>query len=161
MASTRGWRGLRAQPLAPEDGLQARGLQIGRRACGATPCGLSPATRAGSPFAERRGGRSRRRNDRLRAAIDAGATDCDSSEAGHEITCAPDDLSAVRDALEAKFGAPEQASLGWRPNVTVPVDDERADVLFKLLEQLDESDDVQRVVGNFEVSDAALARLNA
>ena len=100
-------------------------------------------------------------DDMLEAAIDAGASDCDSSEAGHEITCAPDDLSAVRDALEAKFGAPEQASLGWRPNVTVPVDDERADVLFKLLEQLDESDDVQRVVGNFEVSDAALARLNA
>ena len=100
-------------------------------------------------------------DDMLEAAIDAGATDCDSSEAGHEITCAPDDLSAVRDALEAKFGAPEQASLGWRPNATVPVDDERAEVLFKLLEQLDESDDVQRVVGNFEVSDAALARLNA
>ncbi len=96
----------------------------------------------------------------LEAAIEAGATDCDSGEAGHEITCAPDDLSAVRDALEARFGAPEQAHLGWVPQATVPVDDDKAETLFKLIDQLDNNDDVQRVIGNFEVSDAALARLN-
>lgn len=96
----------------------------------------------------------------LEAAIEAGATDCDSGEAGHEITCAPDDLSAVRDALEARFGAPEQAHLGWVPQATVPVDDDKAETLFKLIDQLDSNDDVQRVIGNFEVSDAALARLN-
>ncbi|HMR33748.1 MAG TPA: YebC/PmpR family DNA-binding transcriptional regulator [Geminicoccaceae bacterium] len=97
----------------------------------------------------------------LEAAIEAGATDCESGEDGHEITCAPDHLSAVRDALEARFGAPEQAHLGWVPQATVPVDDEKAETLFKLIEQLDSNDDVQRVIGNFEVSDAALARLNA
>jgi YebC/PmpR family DNA-binding regulatory protein len=97
----------------------------------------------------------------LEAAIEAGAIDCDSSESGHEVVCAPDDLTAVRDALEARFGPPEQASLGWRPQATVPVDDERAETLFKLLETLDENDDVQRVIANFEVSEAALARFNA
>ena len=96
----------------------------------------------------------------LEAAIDAGATDCESSDEAHEITCAPDDLSNVRDALEAKFGPPEQALLGWVPQATVPVDDDKAETLFKLIEQLDGSDDVQRVIGNFEVSDTALARLN-
>jgi YebC/PmpR family DNA-binding regulatory protein len=96
----------------------------------------------------------------LEAAIEAGASDCESHEDAHEITCAPDDLSAVRDALEAKFGPPEQAHLGWVPQATVPVDDDKAETLFKLIEQLDGSDDVQRVIANFEVSEAALARLH-
>ena len=97
----------------------------------------------------------------LEAAIEAGAEDCQSSEDGHEITCAPDDLAAVSEALEAKFGAPEASILTWRPQVTVPVEDDKAPTLFKLLEVLDESDDVQRVVANFEVSDDALANLQA
>ena len=95
----------------------------------------------------------------LEAAIEAGASDCQSSEAGHEITCDPEQLAAVRDALEARFGPPSEARLGWRPQATVPVDDEHAPELFKLIEQLDDNDDVQRVVANFEVSDAVLARL--
>ncbi len=95
----------------------------------------------------------------LEAAIEAGASDCQSSEAGHEITCDPEELAAVRDALEARFGPPSEARLGWRPQATVPVDDERAPELFKLIEQLDDNDDVQRVIANFEVSDAVLARL--
>ena len=84
---------------------------------------------------------------------------CTSDETGHEVTCAPDDLAAVRDALEARFGTPEQAILGWKPQVTVPVDDERVESLVKLMEVLDDNDDVQRVVANFEISEAALARL--
>jgi YebC/PmpR family DNA-binding regulatory protein len=100
-------------------------------------------------------------DEMLEAAIEAGAEDCRSDEDGHEIVCAPDDLSAVRDALEARFGPPEEAILGWKPQVSVPVEDEKAEGLFKLLEVLDENDDVQRVVANFEVSDAALARLGA
>jgi YebC/PmpR family DNA-binding regulatory protein len=95
----------------------------------------------------------------LEAAIEAGAEDCESSEAGHEITCAPDDLAAVQEQLEARFGPPDQATLTWKPQVTVPVDDDKAETLFKLLEALDENDDVQRVIANFEVSEAALARL--
>jgi len=95
----------------------------------------------------------------LEAAIEAGAEDCQSSADGHEITCAPDDLAAVTEALEAKFGPPEASLLTWRPQVTVPVEDDKAETLFKLLETLDESDDVQRVVANFEVSDAAMEKL--
>ena len=95
----------------------------------------------------------------LEAAIEAGAEDCQSSEDGHEIICAPDDLAAVTEALEAKFGPPEASLLTWRPQVTVPVEDDKAETLFKLLETLDESDDVQRVVANFEVSEAAMAKL--
>jgi YebC/PmpR family DNA-binding regulatory protein len=95
----------------------------------------------------------------LEAAIDAGAEDCDSSDEGHEITCAADDLAAVQEALEARFGPPDEASLSWKPQVTVPVEDDKAEGLFKLLEALDENDDVQRVTANFEVSEAALARL--
>ena len=97
----------------------------------------------------------------LEAAIEAGAEDCQSSEDGHEITCAPDDLARVTEALEAKFGEPEASFLTWRPQVTVPVDDDKAPALFRLLEVLDESDDVQRVVANFEVSDEAMANLQA
>ncbi|MCS6781165.1 MAG: YebC/PmpR family DNA-binding transcriptional regulator [Geminicoccaceae bacterium] len=97
----------------------------------------------------------------LEAAIEAGASDCTSDEQGHEITCAPDELAAVREVLESRFGPPEEAYLGWRPQATVPVDDERAESLFKLLEALDENDDVQRVTANFEVSDKALQRLSA
>jgi YebC/PmpR family DNA-binding regulatory protein len=97
----------------------------------------------------------------LEAAIEAGAADCASDETGHEIICEADDLAAVRDSLEAKFGPPEQAFLGWRPQVSVPVEDEKAETLFKLLETLDDNDDVQRVVANFEVSEAALERLGS
>ena len=95
----------------------------------------------------------------LEAAIEAGADDVESNEEGHEIVCAPDELDAVREALEARFGPPEQAALSWRPQATVPVDDERAEGLFKMLQALDDNDDVQRVVANFEVSEGTLERL--
>jgi YebC/PmpR family DNA-binding regulatory protein len=95
------------------------------------------------------------------AAIEAGAEDCQSGEEGHEIYCAPDDLNAVREALEERLGPPEVARLGWRPQVTVPVDAEQAETLFKLLETLDDNDDVQRVVSNVEFDDAVLERLSA
>jgi YebC/PmpR family DNA-binding regulatory protein len=97
----------------------------------------------------------------LEAAIEAGAEDCRSDEGGHEIICAPDDLAAVRDALEARLGPPEAARLGWRPQATVPVAEDQAETLLRLLETLDDSDDVQRVIANFEVDDAVLERLSA
>lgn len=95
----------------------------------------------------------------LEAAIEAGAADCTSGETAHEIICDPNDLAAVRDALEAQFGAPERAALGWRPNVTVPVSEDGADTLIKLLGTLDDNDDVQQVTSNFEMSDDMLARM--
>lgn len=95
----------------------------------------------------------------LDAAIDAGAEDVSSDEESHEISCPPDDLGAVREALEAKFGAPESAKLGWRPKSSTPVADDAAAKLFKLLEILEDNDDVQTVIANYEVSDETLAAL--
>ena len=95
----------------------------------------------------------------LEAAIEAGAQDVASGPDGHEVTTAPEDLFAVRDALEARFGAAESAKLEWRPNVTVPLDEEQAAAVLKLVDALDDHDDVQSVSANFEVSEEVLARL--
>ncbi len=96
------------------------------------------------------------------AAIEAGAEDVVSDADGHEVTCATDDLFAVRDALEARFGAPEAAKLDWRPSVTVPVEDaERATALLRLLDALEENDDVQMVYSNAEIPDELMERLAA
>jgi len=94
------------------------------------------------------------------AALEAGADDVQSGEGGHDIFCAPDDLGQVRDALEQRFGPPEAARLDWRPRNSVPVGEEDAGTLFKLLDALDDSDDVQRVATNFEVPDDVLERLS-
>jgi YebC/PmpR family DNA-binding regulatory protein len=95
------------------------------------------------------------------AALDAGADNVESGEEGHAVTTAPDDLNAVRDALEAKFGPPQSARLAWRPKTATPTEGEAADRLLKLLETLEDSDDVQDVYANFEISDEAMARLGA
>ncbi|MFW5833250.1 MAG: YebC/PmpR family DNA-binding transcriptional regulator [Pseudomonadota bacterium] len=95
----------------------------------------------------------------LEAAIEAGAEDCRSDEDGHEITCAPDDLNAVREALEAALGTAEHAILAWKPQVTVPVEGDTAQTVIRLLETLDDNDDVQRVVANADFPDELLERL--
>ena len=93
-------------------------------------------------------------------ALEAGADNVESSDDGHEVTCAPDDLATVRDALEAVFGTPEYARLDWKPQTTVPVaDEDTAKTLLKLLDSLDDNDDVQRVQANFEVADELMERL--
>ncbi len=95
------------------------------------------------------------------AALEAGASDVRSDEEGHEVVCAPDDFSALRDALSKKFGDPESAGLEWRPTTSASVDEETARTIIKLIEALEDHDDVQRVASNFEVSDEVLARLSA
>jgi YebC/PmpR family DNA-binding regulatory protein len=95
------------------------------------------------------------------AAVEAGADDVQSSADGHEITCAPDALGEVAKALEAQFGDPRSARLGWRPQATIPVDEDSAQTLFRLLEALDDSDDVQQVATNFEVAEDVMQRLSA
>ena len=95
------------------------------------------------------------------AALDAGADDVESGTTDHVVTCAPDDLNAVRDALEKRFGAPESARLVWRAKTATGVEGEAAQALFRLLETLEDSDDVQNVYANFEVSDDVMARLSA
>lgn len=97
----------------------------------------------------------------LEAAIDAGADDVASSESGHEIYASQDSFREVAKALEAKFGEPRKAALTWKPQNSVSVDDETGEKLLKLIETLNEHDDVQNVYANFEVSDALVARMNA
>jgi YebC/PmpR family DNA-binding regulatory protein len=97
----------------------------------------------------------------LEAAIEAGAEDVASNDDGHQIITTPDTLNDVAKALEAKFGEPRKASLLWRPQNTVALDDEAGEKVLKLIESLDDSDDVQNVYANFEVSDALVARMSA
>ena len=95
------------------------------------------------------------------AALEAGADDVVSSEAGHEIYASQDRFGTVAKALEAKFGEPRKAALVWRPQNTVAVDDEQGEKLLKLIDSLNEHDDVQNVYANFEISDALVARMSA
>jgi YebC/PmpR family DNA-binding regulatory protein len=97
----------------------------------------------------------------LEAAIEAGAEDVESDEEGHVVFSAPEDFNAVRDALEQRFGPANSARLGWRPKSATMIDGEVAAGLFKLIETLEDSDDVQNVYGNFEVDEDVLARLSA
>ena len=95
------------------------------------------------------------------AALEAGADDVVLGETGHEIYAAADGFGAVSKALEAKFGEPRKAALVWRPQNTVAVDDEQGEKLLKLIESLNEHDDVQNVYANFEVSDEFMQRMSA
>ena len=98
-------------------------------------------------------------DDMFEAALEAGASDVESGDDMHEIVCEPDALNAVREALEARFGNPETAALGWKPQSTVDVDEGKASSLFRLLDALDDNDDVQNVSANFDVSDEVMAKL--
>ncbi len=100
-------------------------------------------------------------DEMLEAVIEAGADNIESGAEQHLVSCAPDDLNAVRDALEARFGPAASARLVWRPKMTAPVAEDLTPALFKLLETLEDSDDVQNVYANFEVADDVLARLGA
>ncbi|HEX5326813.1 MAG TPA: YebC/PmpR family DNA-binding transcriptional regulator [Acetobacteraceae bacterium] len=100
-------------------------------------------------------------DDVLEAAIEAGAENAESDAEAHEVTCAPDDFFAVRDTLEARFGEPETARLDWRPTTSVTLDEERAAAVIKLIDALDDSDDVQNVYANFDIPEAVLQKLSA
>jgi YebC/PmpR family DNA-binding regulatory protein len=94
------------------------------------------------------------------AALEAGADDVVSNEGGHEIYAAQDRFGSLAKALEGKFGEPRKASLVWRPQNTVALDDEQGERLLKLIENLNEQDDVQNVYANFEISDALMQRMS-
>jgi YebC/PmpR family DNA-binding regulatory protein len=97
----------------------------------------------------------------LEAAIDAGAEDVVSNENGHEVYASQDTFGDVAKTLEAKFGEPRKTALVWKPQNTIPVDDDKGEKLFKLMEMLNDHDDVQNVYANFEVSDALMAKMSA
>ncbi len=100
-------------------------------------------------------------DDMFEAALEAGAQDVESSDETHEVTCDPDDFSTVRDSLEGSFGDPEDARLDWKPQNAIAVDEDTAGTLLKLLDALEDNDDVQRVAANFDVDDSVLERLSA
>ena len=95
----------------------------------------------------------------LEAALEAGAEDIQSGEDEHEIWTAGDDLHEVASALEKSLGEAETVKLAWKPNLTVDVAEGDADTLFRLIDALDDDDDVQTVWGNYEVSDAIMEKL--
>ena len=96
----------------------------------------------------------------LEAAIDAGADDVSSDdEDGHEVITALEALRDVATALEAKFGEPRKSKLIWKAQNMIAVDDEAGEKIMKLLDNLDENDDVQNVYSNAEFSDALMTKL--
>jgi YebC/PmpR family DNA-binding regulatory protein len=95
----------------------------------------------------------------LDAAIEAGADDVISSENGHEVYASPENFREVAKNLEARFGEPRKAGLTWKPQNTVAVDDETGEKLLKLMDLLNDHDDVQNVFANFEISDALMAKM--
>jgi YebC/PmpR family DNA-binding regulatory protein len=95
----------------------------------------------------------------MMAALEAGAEDVESSEDGHAIFCADTDLNEVSSALEAQLGEPESAKLIWLPQTTTELDLEGMEKLMKLIDTLEDDDDVQRVTANFEVSDEVMAAM--
>ncbi len=97
----------------------------------------------------------------LMAAIEAGAEDVESSEDGHTIWCADTDLNEVSGALEAELGESDSARLVWRPTTTTELDLEGMQKLMRLVEALEDDDDVQRVTTNFEASDEVMEQLAA
>jgi len=97
----------------------------------------------------------------VEAAIEAGADDVSSSEESHVVTCRFEDLGEVAKALEEKLGEPDSVKAVWQPQTTTALDEEKAAVMMKLVETLEDDDDVQNVYSNFEISDEVLARLTA
>ena len=97
----------------------------------------------------------------LEAAIDAGADDVHSDVGGHTVSCAFENIGTVAAALEKKLRAPESVKTIWKPILTTAVDHAKAESILKLINALDEDEDVQAVFSNFEVDDATLAKLTA
>ncbi len=97
----------------------------------------------------------------LEAAIDAGADDCISSEDGHELICAAGDLHDVVAALTEQIGDPAGAKIVWKPQSALELAGDAAETLIKLLDALDDNDDVQNVYANFDISDSEMEKLTA
>ena len=93
------------------------------------------------------------------AVLEAGADNVESDSSSHEVICTPEDFNSVREALEVIFGAPVESSLTWKPQNLIAVDETQASTLLKLLDALDDNDDVQNVASNFDISDDIIAKL--
>ena len=100
-------------------------------------------------------------DDMLEAALEAGAADVQSSEDGHTIYCDFTDTNDVAKALEERLGEAESVKIVWRPQTTTELDEDKASSVLRLVDVLDDDDDVQNVYANFEVSDEVMERLSA
>ncbi len=95
------------------------------------------------------------------AAVEAGADDVESTGAGHEIRCAAVALNELREALAARFGEPASARLEWVPASTVPIDGDKASTLLKMIDALEDNDDVQSVSANYDIPEEILRQSGA
>ena len=98
-------------------------------------------------------------DDMLEAAIEAGADEVESDDDEHALYVEGDSLHEVARSLEEKFGEPNSARLIWKPQTSIELDDEKGEKFLKMLEALEDQDDVQNVYANFEVSDALIEKM--
>ncbi len=98
-------------------------------------------------------------DDMFEAALEAGATNAESDSEAHEINCEIEDFATVRDALEKQYGEPERQGLIWKPNINSEVDEGQASSVLKLIDVLEDNDDVQTVTANFDISDEIMEKL--
>ncbi|MEW6435782.1 MAG: YebC/PmpR family DNA-binding transcriptional regulator [Pseudomonadota bacterium] len=96
----------------------------------------------------------------LDAAIDAGAEDVVTTEEGHQVTTTMEMMRDVAQKLEAKFGEPSKVGFVWKPQTSVAVDDEAGEKILRLVDALEDNDDVQNVYANFEISETLMAKLS-
>jgi YebC/PmpR family DNA-binding regulatory protein len=97
----------------------------------------------------------------MEAAIEAGADDAVSSDEGHVVTCAFESIGEVSSALAARFGDAETVKIVWKPQTLTPLDEEKAESLLKLVEGLEDDDDVQAVFSNADIAEDVMAKLDA
>ena len=97
----------------------------------------------------------------MEAALEAGADDVESSDDAHEFYCAPEDFIAVRDALESQLGEAQESKLAWKPQNFIEVNEDKATSLIKMIDAMEDLDDVQAVFTNFEASDEIMEKLAA
>jgi len=93
------------------------------------------------------------------AALEAGAENCESDRETHDIYTAPDELNTVRESLESTYGEANKSKLIWKPKDPTALDEEQAESLMKLIEVLEDLDDVSEVYGNYEISDEIYEKL--
>ncbi|MEM6761746.1 MAG: YebC/PmpR family DNA-binding transcriptional regulator [Pseudomonadota bacterium] len=97
----------------------------------------------------------------MEAAIEAGADDAVSDEDGHVVSCAFESVAEVSAALTAQLGEPSAVRVVWRPQNNTPVDEDKGATLMKLIDVLEDDDDVQNVFANYEMSDEVMEKLAA
>jgi YebC/PmpR family DNA-binding regulatory protein len=100
-------------------------------------------------------------DDMFEAALEAGADDCESGDEGHTLYSDVDSLHEVAKALEDRFGEAEEVKIIWKPQNNIELDDEKGEKLLRMLDALEDNEDVQNVYANFEVSDTLLEKLGS